>query len=233
MSQTGSLMEILRLDINRAEPDAPSESEVRLQSAMLAAIAATGLGLILRFVFDAPLVPELLTHLIFAVAPIWVVEIAVGMLGPFAKHLGFLGCVLAYTLALTGTAYLLRSYENKVTAFGRGGLPILVFSTVLWAATLLIIIPMLGGGIAGRYLRQGTLYTSLSQLLIYAAYGAALAAVGKLYLDRPDIAREHNTRFSRRRVMRGVFYTVIAVAAYDMGKSLFTTWWRSGSGRIK
>ncbi|HET9529937.1 MAG TPA: hypothetical protein VFQ92_06275, partial [Blastocatellia bacterium] len=226
-------MEILRLDIEKQAPGAPNEAEIRFQAAMLAAIAATGASLIMRFAFDAPLIPELMAHLIFAVAPIWVVEIAVGMLGPFAKHLGFLGCLLAFALALTGAAMLYLKYENKAFSrlANRLALPILVLS--LWVATLILVIPLLGGGPGGRYLRQGTVYTALSQLLVYAVFGGALIVVSRLYVNRPALAREHNAFLSRRKVMRGVFYTVIAVAVYDMGKNLFVSWWRTGSGRVK
>jgi hypothetical protein len=226
-------MEILRLDIDKQTHGAPNEAEIRFQAAMLAAIAATGASLIMRFAFDAPLIPELMAHLIFAVAPIWVVEIAVGMLGPFAKHLGFLGCLLAYALALTGAAMLYMMYENKAYSrlANRLALPLLVLS--LWVATLIIVIPSLGGGPGGRYLRQGTVYTALSQLLVYVVFGGTLIVVSRLYLNRPALAQEHNAFLSRRKVMRGVFYTVIAVAVYDIGKNLFVSWWRTGSGRVK
>ncbi|HWP45144.1 MAG TPA: molybdopterin-dependent oxidoreductase [Blastocatellia bacterium] len=225
-------MDILRLDINKAQTELPSDSEVRFQAALLAAIAATAASLIARFAFDAPLVPELMAHLIFAVAPIWIVEIAVGMLGPFAKHLGFLGCLLAYGLALVGVAACFLKYRNK--AASRPAVFLLPgLALVLWAATLLVVIPLLGGGLAGAYLKQGAIYSSLSQLAIYAVYGCVLALVARSYIDRPEVALRHNAWLSRRKVMRGVFYSVIAVAIYDMGKSLILPWWRSGSGRVK
>lgn len=226
-------MEILKLDIDKTEPDAPGETEVRFQMALLAAIAATGSALILRFVFDAPLVPELMAHMLFALSPIWVVEIAVGMLGPFAKHLGFLGCVLAYTLSLAGAALLLLKYHKKPALTRIAPYTIPTLALVMWAVTVFIAFPLLGAGVSGEYLRQGAVYTSLSQLLVYGIYGAVLATVSRFYVDRPHLAREHNYWLSRRKVMRGVFYSVIAVGLYDMGKSLIVPWLRSGTGRVK
>src|SRR4051812_24238197 len=112
-------MEIVRLNINK-NPPPPEESEIRLHVALLAGIAATGASLIARFIFDAPLIPELLAQFIFAVSPIWVVEIAVGMLGPFAKHLAFLACVVIYLIALTlATLAYLRYAARYDSTFAR------------------------------------------------------------------------------------------------------------------
>src|ERR1051325_1946917 len=97
-------MDILRLNINQDEPQA-SLKEIRLQVALIAAIAAVAVSLIARFVFIAPLVPELLAQFFFSVAPLWMVEAAVALLGPFAKHLAFLGCVVVYLIALAGAAF--------------------------------------------------------------------------------------------------------------------------------
>jgi DMSO/TMAO reductase YedYZ molybdopterin-dependent catalytic subunit len=103
----------------------------------------------------------------------------------------------------------------------------------MWAVTVFVVLPLLGAGMAGEYLPHGAVYTSLSQLLVYGIYGVVLAAVSRSYIDRPGLAREHNQWLSRRRVMRGVFYSVIAVGLYDIGKSLIVPWLRSGSGRVK
>src|SRR6185295_9992685 len=97
-------MDIIRLNINQDEPQA-SRKEIRLQVALIAAIAAVSASLIARFAFGAPLVPELLAQFIFAVAPIWMVEPAVALLGPFAKHLAFLGCIVVYLIALAAAAF--------------------------------------------------------------------------------------------------------------------------------
>src|SRR5215216_1436518 len=149
-------MDILRLNIDK-KPQAPDESEIRLHAALLAGIAAIGASLVARFAFGAPLVPELLAQFIFAVSPIWIVEIAVGMLGPFAKHLAFLACVVIYLAALVFAALGCLRYASKHERVLYRRASIAGFAFVSWAITLLVIIPLLGGGVAGRYLRQGTL----------------------------------------------------------------------------
>jgi len=106
-------MDILKLDLNKATPDLPTDNEIRFQVALLAAVPALIASFIARFVFEAPLVPELLAQFIFAVAPMWMVELAVGMLGPFAKHLAFLGCTVIDLIALMAGAIAYLSYAPR------------------------------------------------------------------------------------------------------------------------
>jgi DMSO/TMAO reductase YedYZ molybdopterin-dependent catalytic subunit len=100
-------MEITTLNLNGAEPAPPTQSEVRWQIAMLAAIAVLAASFAARYLFGVPLPPELLADFIFAVLPIWLIEFGVSLLGPFAKHLAFIGCVALYLLTLTGLARLI------------------------------------------------------------------------------------------------------------------------------
>jgi hypothetical protein len=223
-------MEILRLNINNTEKPA-TESEVRLQVALLAAIAAAGASLVARFVFDAPLIPELLAQFIFAVAPIWVVEAAVGMLGPFAKHLAFIACVVVYLIAMIAAAIAYLRFASKQSSPVARITSLAAFALALWLVTLLIIIPILGGGIAGRYLRQGAAFASISLFIVYAVYGAALLLASRLYLREPVTAERKNQLISRRRIVRGVGYAVLAAGIYDIARSLFDSWLNSGSGR--
>ncbi|HKP85551.1 MAG TPA: molybdopterin-dependent oxidoreductase [Blastocatellia bacterium] len=223
-------MEILRLNIEGTE-QAASESEIRLQVALLAATAAVAASLIARFVFDAPLIPELLAQFIFAVAPIWAVEAAVGMLGPFAKHLAFIACVVVFLIALIAAALAyLRVVRARPSAMSRG-VSVALFTMAAWAAALFIVIPILGGGVAGRYLRQGAAFTSISMFAVFAVYGAALYAALKLYIDNQANETRAADLISRRRVVRGVGYAVLAAGIYDIARSLFDSWVNSGSGR--
>ena len=224
-------MEILRLNIDQTEKP-PTMSEVRLQVALLAAMWAIAASLVARFVFDAPLVPELLAQFIFAVAPIWVVEAAVGMLGPFAKHLAFVACVAVYLIALISAAIAyLRFVPAQLPTFARR-ISIVVFAFALWAITLFVVIPILGGGLAGRYLRQGVWFTSISLLIVYAVYGVALQLTSKFYIEKPITADGKNNLISRRRIVRGVGYAVLAVSESDIAWSLFNSWLNSGAGRV-
>src|SRR6185503_12270049 len=223
-------MEILRLNIDQTEKP-PTVSEVRLQVALLAAMAAVAASLVARFVFDAPLVPEMLAQFIFAVAPIWVVEAAVGMLGPFAKHLAFIACVVVYLIAMIAAAIAYLRFAPKQSSTPARITSLAVFALALWLVTLLIVIPILGGGIAGRYLRQGAAFASISLFIVYAVYGAALWLASRLYLREPVTAERKNSLIRDRRIVRGVGYAVLAAGVYDIARSLFDSWLNSGSGR--
>jgi hypothetical protein len=223
-------MEILKLNLNKATPDRPGETEIRFQVALLAAVAALVSSFVARFVFDAPLVPELLAQLVFAVAPIWMVEIAVGMLGTFAKHLAFLGCTVLYLMALMGAAIgYLRYAPRRDSRFAKYALPI-TFALLIWAMTVFIFLPRWAPVSLAATAPGGT--NHIVFMLIHIFYGIAL-------LRRRGDTSISSVRWcaceviSRRRVIRIVGYGVLAVGIYDIGKSLLGSWLRSGSGRVR
>src|SRR5690349_19579175 len=223
-------MDILRLNIDRDEPQA-SLSEIRLQVAFIAAIAAVVASLIARFAFGAPLVPELLAQFFFAVAPIWMVEAAVSLLGPFAKHLAFLGCVVVYLIALTAAAYAFLQIAPSTSLPARR-VAQAAFALLIYLFTLILVIPLLGGGIAGRYLRQGALLTALALFIIHALYAVALFFAPRAYLDRGDANVAQSQLLRRRRIVRGIGYAVLAVGVYDIARSLLGSWLNAGAGRV-
>jgi DMSO/TMAO reductase YedYZ molybdopterin-dependent catalytic subunit len=226
-------MDILRLDLNKTTPDLPTAGELRFQVALLAAVAAASASFIARFVFGAPLVPELMAQYIFATAPIWIVEVAVGMLGPFAKHLGFLSCTVLCLLGLIGVAVVYLRYSNlRCSSLARRVSPF-AFSLLVWAATGLLLLPLLGAGIFGSHLQQRAIFTSLSLLAAHAIYGATLLLATTQYIERPMTPNAPGKIISRRRVVRGVGYAVLAIGIYDIASSLLGSWFRSGSGRVK
>jgi DMSO/TMAO reductase YedYZ molybdopterin-dependent catalytic subunit len=226
-------MDILRLNLNKETPDMPSETEIRFQVGLLAAVPSVVLSFIARFVFDTPLVPELLAQSFFAVAPIWMVEIAIGMLGPFAKHLAFLACTVLYLIALMAAAIgFLRYAPREGSRIAERAMPI-AFAMLIWVMTVLIFLPLIGSGMFGSNLRQGALVTSIALLLVHIVYGLALALAKMRYVDRPASTDMPATVISRRRVVRIVGYGVLAVGIYDIAKSLLGSWLRSGSGRVR
>jgi len=226
-------MDILKLDIAKTEPDQVPESEIRFQVALLAGVAGLCAALIARFAFRAPLVPEMMAQLIFAIAPIWVVEIAIGMLGPFAKHLAFLGCTIIYLALLVLASIAFLRYVDHKSSLSSKRFFIAGFAFAIWAITMLALFPLLGGGWFGLYTQQGALYSSLSQLVVCAIYGAALALVSTFYIDKPEIAERNRRWLERRRVVRAIGYSVLAVGAFDMGWSLLRSWLQKGSGRVR
>ena len=226
-------MEILRLDLNKVAPDLPTEKEIRFQVALVAAVSAVAASFVARFVFDAPLVPELLAQMLFAHAPIWMVEIAIGFLGAFAKHLAFLGCTVLYLIAMiAATIGYLRYRPESKSSFARRASPV-VFTLLVWLITVLVLLPLLGAGVLGNRLRQGSLFTSTSLLLVYAAYGIALSVVTAHYIEKPLSETASGKIVSRRRFVRGIGYSVLAVGVYDIAVSLFGSWVQMGSGRVK
>lgn len=225
-------MDIIRLNINQDEPRA-SLKEIRVQVALIAAIAAVAASLIARFAFGAPLVPELLAQFIFAVAPIWMVEAGVALLGPFAKHLAFLGCVVGYLIGLTAAAFAFLQLAPLAVATAVRRLQFGAFALFVYLLTLLLIIPLLGGGLAGQYLRQGLLATTMTLLITHAVYAAALVVGVRAYLERDEANLAQSKLLNRRRVVRSIGYAVLAVGVYDIARSLFGSWLGSGAGRVR
>lgn len=241
MKSTGiiskTVMDILKLDLARTEKELPSEGETRFQVAMLASLVGTVASLLARFVFDAPLLPELFVQAFFTILPINLIAFVVGFLGPFAKHLAFLFFVLIYAAMLAAAAYLFLRFAKKFIHKPEPGRQTLewyfAFLTLLWLVTTVIIIPIFDGGLFGRYLRQGAIYTSISSFVVLAIFTATLGFVAKLYTDKPEVAQTHNHRFSRRQVVRGIWFAILAVGIYDIGRSLWGTWFQANSGRVK
>jgi len=225
-------MEILKLNLNKA-PDPPTEKEIRFQIALLAAVSLVAASFIGRFVFGAPLVPELLAEMIFAHAPIWMVEIAVGFLGEFAKHLAFLGCTVLYLIALMAvTVGFLRYRAESKSSLSNRAVPA-AFAILVWGITVTVLLPLLGAGFFGNHLRQGSPLTSIALLLVHGVYGIALGVATKQYLKGPPSEAASGKFVSRRRFVRGIGYSVLAVGVYDIAMSLFGSWLQMGAGRVK
>ncbi|HXG68020.1 MAG TPA: molybdopterin-dependent oxidoreductase, partial [Blastocatellia bacterium] len=90
----------------------------------------------------------------------------------------------------------------------------------------------LGGGLSGQYLRQGALYSAVLLFVVHLVYAAAIIIFSRLYLDGPAATQAGNTMLTRRRVVRGVGYAVVAVALYDITRSIWQSWLQAGSGRV-
>jgi hypothetical protein len=229
-------MDILKLDLAQKDAQAPTERETRFQVAVLAALAGTIASLVARFVFDAPLLPEMFVQAFFAILPINLIALVVGFLGPFAKHLAFLSFVILYAALLTIAAYLFLSFSPKSNHqpknIGQNLKWLSAFVIILWLITTVIVIPLFDGGLFGRYLRQGPLYTSISSFVVLTIFTASLGYVSRLYQKKPEVAQTHNHRFSRRQVVRGIWFTILAVGVYDIARSLWGTWFQANAGRV-
>ena len=225
-------MDILQLNLNKTTPDAPTENELRFHVALLATVPMLVAAFIGRFVFDWPLIPELMAQFIFAVAPIWMVELAVGLLGPFAKHLAFLAATVIYSIALLSAVLGYFKLAPRRESALLSCVSAIGFAFFVWAVTGVALLPAVGSGIFGSYLPQGPLVTSVSLLVVHLIYGAALALATVKYIIKPQSDLDPATVISRRRAVRLVGFGVLAVGIFDIAKSLHQTWWRSGSGRV-
>lgn len=216
----------MTLNIEGKESPPLTESEVKLQSALIAAIAATGIAFVLRFGFDAPLVPEMMADSLFAVLPVRVVEFGIGLLGSFAKQLAFVGCATAYLLLLAAVTYLLISSERPALQPR-----LLIASAICWVATVAGVIPVLGGGFFGRSLRQGAAYTCVAAL---AAHGFHYAGL-RLTLGRSSqgVAQRIGRHLSRRAIIKWAGAAIVAIAFYDMIWSVYAAWRQGGAGRVE
>ncbi|HSF22751.1 MAG TPA: hypothetical protein VLE20_00890, partial [Blastocatellia bacterium] len=223
-------MDILRLNIDQTKTDAPSESETRFHIALLASLASVVVSLAARFVLEAPLIPEMMAQLVFAAAPVWVVEVVIALLGPFAKHLGFLGCLTLYGIGLIAATVAFLRYVKPDASIGGQAL-IAALSLTLWILSVTVVVPLLGGGILGSGLRQGIPLTIFSSLAAFVAYGVVLSLAQTVYTAAPD-RRAKTSVVSRRRVIRGVWYTVVAVGAWDVSRQLLGSWFFAGGGRV-
>jgi DMSO/TMAO reductase YedYZ molybdopterin-dependent catalytic subunit len=226
------------LNIDGHPPDQPTAGELRFQVALLASVATVLVGLVARYALGAPLVPEVLADFLFLVLPISLVEAGVSLLGPFAKQLGLLGCVLVYLLALTALAIL-----SLRLAAHRPSLIPLISALVAWTATLLVL-PLVGAGWLGANLRQGRAGVSLWMLGIYSVFGLAVFAVSRRYLG-PGAGQPRGSKspefepgrqaslIGRRSIARWTFYAVLGVAVYDIVRSLLDPLLRMGAGRVR
>jgi DMSO/TMAO reductase YedYZ molybdopterin-dependent catalytic subunit len=229
------------LNIDGRPPDNPTPSELRLQASVLASAVTLIVSLAARYLIRAPLVPEVLSDFIFAVVPISLVEAGVSLLGPFAKQIGFLACVVLYFLALTGAGVLFLRLNR------RGLAPGVFFVLLIWAATLLVLFPLMGAGLLGAGLRQGRTASSLWMLAIYAVFALAVFFFSSRYLgsattreaEGPSAAAAHPGRYlpttliGRRGIVRLTSYAILGIAAYDIARALLDPLLRLGAGRVR
>jgi hypothetical protein len=228
---------MLELNLEGAPPRQPTTAEINFQAALLAALMAVVLSLILRYGFGAPLVPELLSQFIFATLPISIIEFGVGLLGPFAKQLAFVGCFVVYGAGLLALAL---PFLNRN---GRAVLSAVSLSLVSWFLVLLLVFPLLGEGLFGWHLRQGMAASCAWMLLISLFYGADALLLRELFRRGSSTAaagetsglyqRLSRTVIERRRIASWIGYVIIGVALYDIGRALLPLLFTGGAGRVR
>lgn len=224
-------MDLLKLDLQGRKPSAPAEAEIRWQVGLLSSILAVALNLVVRFAFRAPTIPELMTERLFAVVPISLVEFAVSLLGEFAKHFAFIGCAVIYVALLTAAASLFLRLRK-----GRRPLSIALFSLFLWLFTLTVAMPLLGFGFIARKSPLGIVPVSVWFLFVYACYGFFVGFFGGVFQERIGrnswFSRVGERWLSRRQVMTGLGYTLVAAGIYDIIARPLWTWLRQNTAGL-
>ena len=208
-------MDLLKLNLEGKKPPPPSQAEIQWQVGLLSSVLALALNLLARFTFGAPSVPELMAERLFAVVPISLVEFAVSLLGVFAKHSAFIGCAAIYAAMLTVAATAFLRLRRK-----QGTASIALFTLVMWLFTMIGVLPSLGFGFFGRNLRLGVAPVSVWLLGVHACYGFFIGFFGGLFLEQTGksawLSRVSERWLSRRQVMAGLGYTLIAAGVYDI-----------------
>lgn len=224
-------MGYIGLNLSSTPPAPPSQGEVRLQVGIVTAVVTIAVALLVRFAFGAPLVPELMADFIFAIVPIALVEFAVTLLGAFAKHLAFIGCLALYSIGLAAWCAGGLRFFSPLNARRIGWITL-----ALWAATLIVVIPLLGGGLFGRELKQGAIVTIAWMAVVHSAFGLTFGFFHQLYVANPKpgswLARAGTTWLGRRRVVAAIGYAVVGAGAYDILRPFVLSWRQSRSGFV-
>jgi hypothetical protein len=243
-------MDLISLNLDGKQPAPPTESEFRRQAAILSAVFAVGVSLLLRFTLDAPLLPELLADLVFALMPIRIVEAGVSLLGPFAKHAAFIGCVVVHCVVLAALAdaglhwatIVPPGEDRDPVASGRlHHTRIVLVSASILVISAFVLVPLLGGGLLGRGLRQGSMLTLVSLVTAATVQGVALMLAPRLLLQHREPRAQLEGRLadrlklltSRRRLLRWAGYAVVGIATYDVARSWIGAWLQGRSGRVR
>lgn len=176
--------------------------------ALIAGAVATVAALILRLVFNVSTPAEVFGDRVTVLIPLPVFSALLGLFGPSAKHLFFVGLLLGewFCTALAGLLYL--RLRNVLVRRGMlharlGWADLLALSVWLWLLSAGIFAPLIGGGFAGAALAGGTGATALSQLVPDVAFGGLVLWLGWRVAPVSGAARvEPGASWSRRRLLR-------------------------------
>ncbi len=136
----------------------------RIGLAFLATLVSTGFGVLARFGWEGPFLPELMAQILFANIPVWAFTPLFRVFGLGSKYWAFAGMLGLHLLGWTVVgAWLLT----------RGGLTMLTGLVVLFALAVAAL-PLAGAGWFGSSLGPGPLVATLTLLAAVALYGSVL-----------------------------------------------------------
>ncbi len=144
--------------------------------AFRAAILASGLEAIGRFVWNGPYLPELMAEKFFALIPVWAFTPLFRVFGYNSKYYGFGGMIVAEIAGLTLLGALSRQWMRRRQRAG-WRIPWLAAAIAGPLAVVILVglLPLLDAGVAGQTLAGGASITVPSVVVVAGCYATALA----------------------------------------------------------
>lgn len=219
--------DLLSLNLTGPPDEGPSAVDRALGAGVAAAIASLVVAVPLWWAAGTPLLPLEVADGIFSVMPIAVVELGVGLLGPWAKRLAFAGCVVGYVVILAFAAMLYARWRPRPSrATG------LAFGAAVWLVASLTVVPLVGGGPFGVWWGPAWWAAALALAASGLAYGAALAELLARFEHDEELARSGVRLASRRTLMNGLVGAGVAVVVVEAGRSVANFFGWGGDARV-
>lgn len=181
-----------------------------LLAGLLAGLALVGTTLVIRLATQVQSLPEVMAEWVLAITPPELFSALLDRLKFAAKPLLYLA-IAAGEVAVGG---VLGGAWASAGATSRGAV---LLTSGVWLATVLLALPLFGGGLFGARLRDGPLAASATILASYAVYGLVLARAYPLLVAPALPTAAKTTRLERRRLLGRLGLGVFALALGGVG----------------
>ena len=181
-----------------------------LVTGLIAGAIMTVLLVALRFALDAPVLLEVVADWLTKITPSVIFDFVLENLQVSAKPLMF-GSLLVGNIAAGGVlGWLYARYSTRLpleesARWGRG----LIIALLLWLGTMVVATPIIGGGLFGVSLPNGSWEYVVTTFIALAFFGVSLTQLHYIALtrskDRQDLGR-------REFVQRAAFFTLLVAA---------------------
>ncbi|MCH7801011.1 MAG: molybdopterin-dependent oxidoreductase [Chloroflexi bacterium] len=178
------------------------------------------LTIVLRFASDSLSITELAADWFTSQVPGEVLDFLLETLSFSAKPLMFAGLLIAQIIigGALGVVYARVSRRWPVDDNGEWG-RILLLTAALWVLSMVLLVPMFGGGVFGRDVPRGGDGIVMASLGAFAAYGVTLALFFGGTVQRTMARRTDSGR--RRFMFKMGAFAVVGVAALYGAKFVF------------
>jgi hypothetical protein len=220
--------DLLKLNLTGPADEGPSPADRARVAGLVAGLASAAFAAALWWMLGTPLIPLRVADALFAALPITIVEIGTAFLGPYAKMLGFAGCLVAYLVILSLAAVL---YIRRVPSPGwTSGL---AFGALVWLAASLTVIPIAGGGLFGWRWGPAPWAAAATLFATGLVYGLALpAALGRLDRDEA-LARRGLDLASRRTLFGGIIAAGVLVVVGESARTVITFFGWGSNAKVR